>query len=1231
MKLLCMCYFVQLGFSAMKNICVHMMRLVLLSVYMMFPLSASAGEQSFFSAPEGETVADTTYKITIKENEGGSVAKNGTEFKKGDTLRYQAKAYDGYRFVHWLVDGEVVYEPENKLHIYGVTSDHVVEPVFELISTYKVTLKESEGGTVEKNHSTFNEGDTLRYVATPNEGFRFVHWLVDGEEYTKDVKLKIYGVNKAYVVEAVFELIPTYKVTLKESEGGTVEKNYSSFKEGDTLRYVATANRGYKFLYWLVDGEEYTKEAKLKIYGVTSAYVVEPVFEALVGYKVTLNVNNDDFGYVEKNHSTFYEGDTLIYKAHSNEGYCLLRWLVDGEEYSREKKLVIPKVTSALVIDAIFDTIPTYTITLKVTGDGTVTKNHSTFKHGDELRYESNPGEDKILERWIVNGKEVSSESVLVLTVTSNLTVEAVFAFKPHKIKTKVNEEGAGSILSSKNVLSCTQLDTAWIEAVPYKGYVFSHWEKDGEKYSEEKHLVFTKLKTSMELTAVFKDDPNFIPEVRINEVMPCNLSTVMDMDYYNFSGFLELKSLSSVSQKLKGCVITHYNLKKKGKYSFKWEWEVTENPKWTGSLTTFWCDEHSSKAGHVPYKLDPDGGYVLISKNGNLIDSLAYGPMTAHISFGRYGDGAGYMRPSLKQENTTAYEDLSDDSRCDEILFSEQGGIKSKSFKLTLKCSTKDAKIYYTTDGKDPDEETGKLYTDTIKISSNTAVRARAYRTDLLPGPISTSSYIYKDDKHASCNGYTLPIVALNCNKDYFYDDQIGIYIVGNNGIQGEKDCSGYGNYNRDWKRPVNFEYFVDGKQVVSQEVEASIVGGCSITRDVKSLALKTSKKTGTDRFAYAFFKTKPDVAHKTLHLRNGGTGYVEVPFRDGLNQAFAVNLNVDYQAYQPVAFYLNGKYKHMMALNERTNVDYLVSNYGVDEDKVDIISLSDQLGINVSKGDQTAYDELVNYLSENTPGDPGYFEGACKRMDMDEYIDYQIFEQFICNMDWPGNNTKIWRKRKDGEKFRWILFDTDFGFGLSEFWWLQTPDVDMYDWCRGKITNWGNEKSWMTVIFSNLSKDPAFKKKFYYRYEELLETTFSEDNIRTVFDSIIGLVKDEYCASESKSAKDEASKMRDFALQRPEIVKKQLATHFSDLVPVNKTRKDPALAYSLEEGVLKIDSEELLENVKLYAVNGSVLFDAEADDHHFERVVGDLPGGVYCLQISADDYCKTVKIVKK
>ncbi len=1205
------------------------MRLVLF-VYMMFPFCVSAEELSIFASPTDEVVSDTVYKVTLKVGEGGTVEKNHSSFHDGDTLSYKATPDEGYRFVHWLVDGEE-YTTEKKLKIYGVTSAYEVEAVFELIPTYKVTLTVSEGGTVEKNHTTFKEGDTLRYVASPDDGYRFVHWLVDGEEYTTEKKLKIYGVTSAYEVEAVFELIPTYKVTLKVSEGGTVEKNHTTFKEGDTLRYVATADRGYKFVHWLVDGEVYTTEKKLKIYGVTSAYEVEAVLEPLPIYPVTLTVNEPDFGYVEKNHSTIYEGDTLIYKAKGYEGYCLIKWMVNGEEYSREKKLIITDIDSALVIEAIFDTIPTYKVTLIVTGDGSVEKNHSSFQHGDELHYVANPGEDKILSQWIVNGNQVSTESELTMTVTSDLTVEAVFVFKPHKIMGKVNEEAAGTILSSENILSCTQLDTAWIEAVPNKGYVFSRWEKDGEKYSEESRIVFTKVKASFELTAVFKEDPDFIPELQINELMPCNLSTVMDMDYYNFSGYLELKNKLDFSPKLKGCVITHYKLKKKGGYSLKWEWTFEENPTWNGDFLTLWCDEHSSKKGHVPYKLDPDGGYVLISKNGVLIDSLAYGPMTAHISFGRLGEAVGYMRPSLSSENTTVYPELSYETRCDEVLFSELGGIKSKSFKLTLKCATKNSTIYYTTDGKEPTDVDGKLYSDSITISSNKTIRARAYRADLLPSAISTSSYIFKDDRHAGCNGYTVPIVALNCDNAFFYDDKIGIYVVGTNGEQGEKDCSGYGNYNRDWKRPVNFEYFVDGNQVVSQEVEASIVGGCSISYDIKSLALKTSKKTGTDRFDYIFFESKPDVAHKTLHLRNGGTGYIDVPFRDGLNQTFAVNMNIDYQAYQPVAFYLNGKYMHMMNLNERTNVDYVVSNYGIDEDNVDLISFSDQLGIKVSAGDREAYDELVDFLNNNDPENADYFSGACQRMDMDEYIDYQIFQQFVCNMDWPGNNTKVWRKRKAGEKFRWILFDTDFGFGLNEFSWLQKPDVDMYDWCRGKETNWGNAKDWMTVIFKNLSKNKEFKKKFYRRYEEQLNTTFSEENIRAVFDSVIGLVKNEFCASEGKSAKDVASGMRDFALKRPEVIREQLETHFSELTSSHKINKEPILSYSLDGDMLMIDSENSSFHVNLFAVNGTLLFEAEVSDRHFERNVDYLPSGVYCVQIFADDYCKTVKVVKK
>ena len=53
-------------------------------------------------------------------------------------------------------------------------------------------------------------------------------------------------------------------------------------------------------------------------------------------------------------------------------------------------------------------------------------------------------------------------------------------------------------------------------------------------------------------------------------------------------------------------------------------------------------------------------------------------------------------------------------------------------------------------------------------------------------------------------------------------------------------------------------------------------------------------------------------------------------VRVRDGYMQALSKPMNLDYQAYQPVAYYLNGEYKGLMGLRERTNKDYVEANYG-------------------------------------------------------------------------------------------------------------------------------------------------------------------------------------------------------------------------------------------------------------------------------------------------------------
>lgn len=637
-----------------------------------------------------------------------------------------------------------------------------------------------------------------------------------------------------------------------------------------------------------------------------------------------------------------------------------------------------------------------------------------------------------------------------------------------------------------------------------------------------------------------------YFEPLKMSEVMPCNLSTYINKDNYNFSGYLEFANTSSRKINLKGCVLTHYKKKSKGTYELKWKWEITSSlyveP---SSYGIVWMDE-STKTNHAPYKLDTDGGYLTLYAEGNRIDSLAYDALDAHVAYGRYGETQGYMVPSPYAKNTAAYASLTS-NRCAMPTFSQKPGVMSGATSVKLASATSGAVIYYTLDGTEPSESSKLLYTEPIEVSSNTNVRAIACKSGMLPSKIATGSYIFNDSKHSSCGGFTLPIVSVTIDDLYYDDDTYGMFVKGTNGINGDKDCQNeWANYNQDWKRPVNFEYIVDGKQVVSQEVEAAIEGGCSRREKIKSISLKASKKSGNNRYNYHFFNSKPTVFHQTLHLRNGGTAYSCVPFRDGLMQTFTHGMNVDYQAYQPVAYYLNGKYIGLMALNERANADYVKANYDYDEEDIDLISVSDQLGIRASKGDKEAYNELVSYLNDNDPASANYYSGACQRMDVDEYIDYQIFQQFIVNCDWPGNNAKMWRTKKDG-LFRWILYDTDFGLGLCDYDWLCKSGRNMIDWCQGKgTTSWANQQSWMVNIFKPISKNEEFKRKFTTRYLIHLSNRFSEKNINAVFDSIVDLVSAEYCAYKGGSdALSSTTSMREFALKRPKYVYQHLTDY--------------------------------------------------------------------------------------
>lgn len=80
--------------------------------------------------------------------------------------------------------------------------------------------------------------------------------------------------------------------------------------------------------------------------------------------------------------------------------------------------------------------------------------------------------------------------------------------------------------------------------------------------------------------------------------------------------------------------------------------------------------------------------------------------------------------------------------SRVPAPSLSRTGGRYKKPIKVAITCSMLDAVIRYTLNGSEPDTDS-PVYADSVLIAENRTLRAKAFRSDLLPSKTATASYI--------------------------------------------------------------------------------------------------------------------------------------------------------------------------------------------------------------------------------------------------------------------------------------------------------------------------------------------------------------------------------------------------------------------------------------------------------------------------------------------------------
>jgi len=571
---------------------------------------------------------------------------------------------------------------------------------------------------------------------------------------------------------------------------------------------------------------------------------------------------------------------------------------------------------------------------------------------------------------------------------------------------------------------------------------------------------------------------PLFSQSPVINELMPANLSTIADEDG-EYADWIEIYNPSGSSINLNG-----YFLSDDENNNVKWSF-----PNITIASHSFVIIFASGKERGIPgdqlhtnFKLKSSGEPVLLSNpQGVIIDQVTPDPIPTDISYGRQPDGNSSWYFFDDPTPGSANNSLGFSGIADPPVFSIDGGSYTGFVSVELTSSVPQSQIYYTTDGAAPTTNSS-LYTTSISVSETKVVRAKVFADDLLESKTVTNTYLINEN-------ISLPIISVSTNPENLWDEEFGIYVLG---ASAEPEFPYHGaNFWKDWEKPIHIElYEPDGMQAFSIDAGAKIYGGWSRGFDQKSLAIYARDVYNFEKINYQIFPELPYDKFDNIVLRNGGQDWEYTMFRDAMMQYTLFGSELDILAYKPTVVFLNGEFWGIHNIREKVNENYLAAHHGVDPGNLDVLQLD---GWDPIQGTTDHYFAMLDFLENNDMSIQSNYEYIKTQMDVDNFIMYQVSEIYFDNTDWPGSNIKYWRERNTDGKWRWFLFDTDFGFGLYDEGYLNNT---LEFATEPNDPGWPNPP-WSTFLLRKLLENQEFTYNFINRYADLLNSNFVADSV--------------------------------------------------------------------------------------------------------------------------------------
>jgi uncharacterized repeat protein (TIGR02543 family) len=458
---------------------------------------------SFTISENREFIANfsiNTYTVTAVANPaaGGNVSGAGT-YNHGQTASLQATAAEGYSFVNWTENGNVVSRTQTEFS-FTVTQNRNLTANFAM-GVFSVTLESNPAGAgMLQGEGNYNPGDNVTIYAEPNPGYVFENWTDNGLVVSQNPQFsfEITG-NRNFTANFSTEI---YSLTLNPNPTfGGFTTGAGNYPHGQNVTAGAIPNPGFQFVSWTQNGLVVSEDAFYS-FQITQDRDLTAQF-APNEYLVQVLISPEESGTVTG--AGWYDhGQVVNLEAFPSHDYIFLHWMNNGSVVSthpvytfiasgnRDLVAVFLHTDELVRIDA--SSFPPGYAFIEGAGDYPINR---------RVRLNAVPlTSDYSFVGWMENGRYIGHQNPFLFDAQQDRSIIASFIYEPGELEVLayLSIPETGYIYGAGNY---SRGQTAILQAELNENVNFMGWRNlAGQIVSRQNPYTF-EVNRSMELEAV--------------------------------------------------------------------------------------------------------------------------------------------------------------------------------------------------------------------------------------------------------------------------------------------------------------------------------------------------------------------------------------------------------------------------------------------------------------------------------------------------------------------------------------------------------------------------------------------------------------------------------------------------------------------------------------------------------------------------------------------------------